>query len=568
MRISSSICVLAAAVAAVASAQPVVSALENNYSYTLPGLPTYGIAQGSVFDIFGTNIGPSQTPVLPDLSKGPLVTTLNGVSISVTVNGTTVQAIPYYVSAGQIAAILPSNTPVGSGILTVSYNGQTSAATSIQVVASAVGLDTLNGSGSGIAVAQDASNGYAILGPNNAANPGEVLVLWGTGVGPASGDETKYPFPQVDLTASNNVKVYIGGQLASVAYAGRSQFPGVDQINVTVPAGVSGCNVSVLVQTGAYVSNTATIPVAASGRTCSDQASTGLSQGDLQTLLSKPTVKTGVIVLNKTKTQTAGYNYGGLSYPPTNITSDSAIGSFNQFNTSQLATGTSGVLFQQASVGSCTTYQLKGAGGASSITATVLDAGTISMTWPNGTVVTVPKETTKTYFYGSSDAPGAPLPPFIPANGGTFSFANSGGVVGTFNGASITAPPLLNWTNSDAISAITKAQGVTVNWDASTPYTGFVTVAGSSQQVNTADFNKSILTGFSCAVPYNKGTFTVPAYVLLGLATSQTGSSGVAFPTGALSLSLNVAPVPFTASGLDYAVVDASSTIGKSVTYQ
>src|SRR5690242_15505621 len=117
--------------AAAASAQPKVNSILNNYSYTLPGLPNYGIAQGSLFHIFGTAIGPSQTPTLPDLSKTALTTNLNGVVVNVTVGGTTVQAPLYYVSATDIAGILPSNTPVGTGTVTVAYNSQTSATSPI-----------------------------------------------------------------------------------------------------------------------------------------------------------------------------------------------------------------------------------------------------------------------------------------------------------------------------------------------------------------------------------------------------------------------------------------------------
>ena len=54
MRSTRLICALACAFAPIAFAQaPTVSGLLNNYSYTLPGLPNYGIAQGSIFDIFG-----------------------------------------------------------------------------------------------------------------------------------------------------------------------------------------------------------------------------------------------------------------------------------------------------------------------------------------------------------------------------------------------------------------------------------------------------------------------------------------------------------------------------------
>src|SRR3979409_779851 len=92
----------------IAAAQPKVTAVVNNSSFAPPSSPTYGIAQGSLFALQGTGIGPDQVPSLPDLAKGPLTTSLSGVSVNITVNGTTVQAPLYYVSAGQNAGVLPS----------------------------------------------------------------------------------------------------------------------------------------------------------------------------------------------------------------------------------------------------------------------------------------------------------------------------------------------------------------------------------------------------------------------------------------------------------------------------
>ena len=37
-------------------AQPVVTELQNNYSYIQPGLPNYGISPGSLFIIKGTGL--------------------------------------------------------------------------------------------------------------------------------------------------------------------------------------------------------------------------------------------------------------------------------------------------------------------------------------------------------------------------------------------------------------------------------------------------------------------------------------------------------------------------------
>ena len=247
--------------AALGLAQPVVSAVQNNYSYIPPGVPQYGIAQGSIFVVFGTGLANTST----GLQSIPLRTTVEGVSAAVTVGGVTRAAILYYVTPSQIAGILPSNTPNGAGTIVVTNNGRASAPAPITVVQSAFGTLTLDGSGGGPAAVFDAANQF--LSPTNATRPGEVIVFYGTGVGPTPGDETGTQ-TQTNLTAVPIV-VEIGGKPAQVLYRGRTVFPGLDQINVVVPAGVGpGCGVSVAVSSGTMVGNFTTIPVAASGNTC------------------------------------------------------------------------------------------------------------------------------------------------------------------------------------------------------------------------------------------------------------------------------------------------------------
>src|SRR5580658_3309364 len=109
---------------------PTVTQLANIYSWTLPGLPNYGTARGSIFAIFGTNLSSTTVPLQP----APLQTTLSGVSLSVTVNGVVTQPLLYYLSPTQVNAVLPSSTPVGTGTVTVTNSSGTSAAFPIQVV--------------------------------------------------------------------------------------------------------------------------------------------------------------------------------------------------------------------------------------------------------------------------------------------------------------------------------------------------------------------------------------------------------------------------------------------------
>ena len=170
-----------------AAAQPRIIGIQNNYSYLIPNTPNYAIAQGSIFILYGERMatGDLQTQGFnPALNKN-----LGGVSIKTTVNGTTTEAIPYYVSPTQIAAILPSATPAGTGSMTVTFNGQTSPPFDLTVVQSAFGILTLGGNGLGNAAVYDQN--FTYITPIKSAKPGQIVFFWGTGQGPDPNDETK-----------------------------------------------------------------------------------------------------------------------------------------------------------------------------------------------------------------------------------------------------------------------------------------------------------------------------------------------------------------------------------------
>jgi len=122
---------------------PTIAQILNNSSTIPKGAPNYGIAPSSIFIVTGTGLADPGTPVLQNTSGG-LPLTLNGASITVVVNGVTVHPALYYTTPTQLAAVLPAATPVGIGTLTVTYNGASSAAAAIQVVASAVGFNHFN----------------------------------------------------------------------------------------------------------------------------------------------------------------------------------------------------------------------------------------------------------------------------------------------------------------------------------------------------------------------------------------------------------------------------------------
>ncbi len=173
--------------AALAQAQPVIKAggIVNAASYAAPGMPNGGIAQGSLFAVFGTGLGGA---ALQQVAAYPLPTTLAGTSMSVTVNGVTTKPFMSYTTAGQVGALMPSTTPVGTGTVTLTYNGQTSAPQAIQVVASSFGIFTTNAQGTGLG--SITSQGFVSASSTYSANPGEAFIIFGTGVGPTTGDES------------------------------------------------------------------------------------------------------------------------------------------------------------------------------------------------------------------------------------------------------------------------------------------------------------------------------------------------------------------------------------------
>jgi uncharacterized protein (TIGR03437 family) len=127
----------------------------NAASFANSRLPNGSIAQGSIFNIFGFGMGPSAIVYATSL---PLPKTLSGTSVSVTVNGATEQCYMFYTLAGQVAAILPSATPAGTGTISVSYNGSRSPTAPIMVVPSSPGIFGVNQQGNGPGVILDGNN--------------------------------------------------------------------------------------------------------------------------------------------------------------------------------------------------------------------------------------------------------------------------------------------------------------------------------------------------------------------------------------------------------------------------
>ncbi len=500
----------------------------NAASYAYAGLPSAAIAQGSIFAIFGKNLGPV---TFVQSGAYPILTQLGGTSVKVTSGAVTGQALLFLASAGQITAMLPSNIPAGSASLSVTTSAGTSAEQSFQVAANSFGIFAANSGGSGPGIITDAN--YQSFNATTAANPGQAAVIWGTGLGPVTGNEAAGPL-NGDTTVP--VEVYVGTTKAAVTYRGRSGCcAGLDQIVFTVPADVTGCRVPVTLKINSVVSNTTTMAISSVGtRTCSDVG--GPTPADRQKFQTNGAAIGGVTLSRISTTQTVPF-LGSMT-----TTTDLGAATFQKFTPTQL--DTAGNPFNTVQPGSCTVSYFKWNSSPGDVTLPqFLDAGAqISVNGAAGL-----RQLTKvsaggfTSYTGPLSVPGSSTGYLEP---GAFTITGPGGTdVGAFTG-SLTVPASLNWTNRAAISDVIRANGQTVTWTGADP-AGTILISGSSASGTTVDAVGAI---YACYANASAGTFTIPAQVLLALPVSAVVQN---LPTGAMLVGTYGAAKPFTAAGLD-----------------
>jgi len=115
----------------------------------------------------------------------------------------------------------------------------------------------------GIAIGTDTST-FSLLTASNPAKRGSVIVLYANGLGPVTNTPADgNPAGASPFSTTTTVPtVMIGGQQATVAFSGLTpSLPGLYQINVTVPSGISAGTQNITVAVGGAISPTLTLPV-------------------------------------------------------------------------------------------------------------------------------------------------------------------------------------------------------------------------------------------------------------------------------------------------------------------
>lgn len=512
------IALVVSSVVALAQPQIALDGVRNSASYTPQGFLNAGIAQGSIFVIFGSGLGPDQLAQ----ASIPLPTDLAGVSVRIDSAGRTSNAYMVFASANAVAAIMPSGAPVGPATVTVFYGGQASNAAPIAITRRKIGIYTLNQAGTGPAVAQNyiAPDDQPVNTLVTPARPGQLVTLWATGLGAVKGDEAVRPQPG-DL---GPIRLVVGGVDAKVRYAGRSGCClGADQIIFEVPAGVEGCYVPVIAVTGSYAipnlvakvpldgpsSNFATISISSTG-SCTDP--TGLTGEEIQRIQNSGSARVGAL------------EFVGLAE---GLTRDTAAARFSRVDFTRLLQSRG--VFGLPAFGSCLAYESP----ADPVRFDALDAGpALNITGPAGTRQ-LQRQTTGDYSASFGDSYLSP---------GSYSVDNGAGGtdVGAFH-ATFNVPLPVRWLNK-AISG--ENVSPELDWTGGDE-NGFVVITSVAQN------NLSSATTI-CTERTATARFRIPSY-----AYAITGVDGV-FGANPNTVSIGTAspPARFNAPGIDIGLID------------
>jgi uncharacterized protein (TIGR03437 family) len=519
----------------------------NAASYVPQSVPGGAIARGSTFSIFGARLGPA-TPA--QVSQFPLTTTLANVSITVTQGTTVVNAIPTYVRDSQINAIMPSNAPLGAVSIRVTYNNFKSNPMTAVISASAFGIFAARGIGFGPGILQNfvSQSVQPINSPTIAAKPGQVMTLWGTGLGAVASDVVA-PVPGSLPTA---VEVFVGGVSAPIAYSGRTPCcAGIDQIVFTVPANAPlGCWVPVAIRTGgSTVSNMVTMAITPDGSSCFDS------------FPAPPLVKAGthgaVLAMRTQTRQDTGTKI------PIDVNGDYLASYAVQVPDSPFPFQP---LLSAPPAGTCTSYSVKGdllqgntladfvAG-----TRTVLSSS-ISVSGPKG-LKTIPGALAPLFsFLGASVS--NLIPNTLYLDPGTYQINGTGtSSYGPFS-ATVNSPAPLTWTNRDQLGIVDRTKPLVITWSGGSPGAQDVYIAGFG-----VDLPTNTTTVFGCTAPDGATSFTVPPLAMANLPPSRPN------PLQSKSI-IYVASYPdagfanLSISGVTNAYATFSAVSGKTVTFQ
>ena len=218
-----------------------------------------GVSPGGLATVFGENLTDVSGVVVA--GTDPLPTELAGVSITVNGIPAPIFSVAYANGEDQISFQVPYETPTGAAAADVQVfdYDQLEATITVDSFTEDPGIFTYDGN---YAVAQ-ASDG-SLIGPENPAIPGDVIVLYTTGLGPLTltlPDGLGAPDNPLAYT-QDPFEVLVAGESAPVFFSGLAPgFVGLYQINLTLPGDLPPGDLDLQISSPYASSETAILPV-------------------------------------------------------------------------------------------------------------------------------------------------------------------------------------------------------------------------------------------------------------------------------------------------------------------
>jgi len=218
-------------------AQPAIQGISNAASFQQQFSP------GCLVSIFGANLVGS---------SGPSGTT-------VSIGGKAAFVVAAGSNAQQLLVQLPVDLATGPVQLTVTVGGQTTTPAPLTIAAYAPAFFL----GQGILGAFTGFN-FIPISITNPATPGETIAGAAVGLGALTSPLATGAVATTTDKIAANPTLTVGGENAAIPYAGAApnSYPGLYQVNFTIPNDASGCAINVILTVGGTSSPIVVVPIA------------------------------------------------------------------------------------------------------------------------------------------------------------------------------------------------------------------------------------------------------------------------------------------------------------------
>ena len=187
------------------------------------------VSPGEIVSIFGNDLAIGTQSA----AAYPLPQSLQGTTV--TIGGAT--APLYLVAPDHINLQAPTSLAPGVTTLVVNQSGQPAASRTVDVIATAAGIFTADGTGSAPLVVH--ASDFALVTAQNPAHAGEYLTVFCTGLGATTPTiPAGTAAPPAPVATQGNIELVLNSRLIIPTYTGLAPgFAGLYQIDFQVPAG-------------------------------------------------------------------------------------------------------------------------------------------------------------------------------------------------------------------------------------------------------------------------------------------------------------------------------------------